>query len=88
MDNQIKAAEAAKGPLKVFRIDDVSASVFAREAKKTTYYSVSFSRSYKGADGQWKYTRTFDMDDLGKLQSLIEQVRDYLHQLRNPQIAK
>ena len=82
---QEPAAEAANGPLKVFRIEDVSASVFAHTAKKTTYYSVSFSRSYKDADGDWKYIKSFGIDDLDKLVSLAGQVRDYILGLKNPE---
>lgn len=88
MDNEKTAvqepvAEATKGPLKVFRIEDVSASVFAHAAKRTTYYSVSFSRSYKDADGRWKYIKSFGVDDLSKVVSLAEQAHDHILSLQN-----
>jgi hypothetical protein len=56
-----KPIPPADGPVKVFRVEDVSASVFARARKvqgsEVTFYSVSFSRSYKDAAGQRKYTK-------------------------------
>ena len=52
--------------MKQFRTDDVSASVFDRQFKRSHFYSVSFTRSYKDAGGTWKYTKNFDVEDLGK----------------------
>ena len=80
------AAEAAKGPIKVMRIDDVSVSIFDREAKSrqgiTTYYSASFSRSYKDASGGSKYVKTFAPEDLGKVADLCKQAETYIQGLR------
>src|SRR4051812_46373097 len=80
------AAEAAKTPIKVLRIDDVSASIFARETKtkngKVTYYSVSFSRSYKDPSGQWKYTKSFSLDDLGNIVELCKQANDFVRDIQ------
>lgn len=80
----------AQGPakaMKVFRIDDVSASVFARERQfrdeTRTFYSVTFSRSYKDSSGQWKYTKWFDLEDLGKVVTVAQQASDYVHGLPN-----
>lgn len=75
-------SEGAKA-LKVFRIDDVSASVFARDrqfrGEARTFYSVTFSRSYKDSSGQWKYTKWFDLDDLGKIVTVAQQAGEYIH---------
>jgi len=72
-------------PLKVFRIDDVSASVFARDreirGESWTFYSVTFSRSYKDSSGQWRYTKWFDLEDLGKVVTVAQQASDYIHGL-------
>jgi hypothetical protein len=69
-------------PLKVFRIDDVSVSVFARDrqvqGEDVTFYSVSFSRSYQDANGVRQYTKSFDAEDLGKLVSLIQQCSEFI----------
>ena len=76
------APEDPRGPVRVFRIDDVSASVFARERRLQgsimTFYSVSFSRSYKDTTGERKYTKNFDADDLGTLAALIQQASEFI----------
>jgi hypothetical protein len=90
-----KGAEAQTAPvsqmiegskaLKVFRIDDVSSSVFARDrqirGESRTFYSVTFSRSYKDSAGQWRYTKWFDLDDLGSVVTVAQQASDYVHGL-------
>jgi hypothetical protein len=68
-------------PINVFRIEDVSASVFSREYNGRTFYSVSLSRSYKSASGDWRYTKNFDRDDLGKIVTLCEQAALYIDRL-------
>lgn len=77
----------ADGPLKTFRVDDVHASLFARtrplKGEDVTFYSVSFSRSYKDPAGEWKYTKNFDADSLGKLATLIQQTSEFIHERRN-----
>jgi hypothetical protein len=94
MDNKVKKkappAEPAGGsnsPVKVFRMDDVSASVFGRDrqiqGETRTFYSVTFSRSYKDSAGQWRYTKWFDLEDLGKIVSLAQQASEYIHSLLN-----
>jgi hypothetical protein len=75
---------AANGPVKVFVIDDVSASVFAREVpmrgENRTFYSVSFSRSYRDSGGSRRYVKTFNLEDLGKVVSVAQQSDEYIRQ--------
>jgi len=80
MENEktVAAEPAKQKPVKVFWVDDVCASIFARTSRGGTFYTASFARSFKGPDGVWKYARSFAIDDLGKLQSLIEQVREFV----------
>jgi hypothetical protein len=77
-----------RGPLKVLRLDDVSVSIFSRERKiqgeDVTFYSASFSRSYKDASGSWKYTKNFDAEDLGKLMTLAQQASEYIREQQHP----
>ena len=76
------ATHAATGPVKTFRLDDIAASIFARErvvqGETVTFYSVSFSRAYKDAKGQWKYTNYFDSADLAKVMFLAKQAGEYI----------
>lgn len=85
------AAESTNGPVKVLRIDDVSASVFARvrevSGQRVTFHSVAFSRSYRDAEGQRQYTKSFDSDDLGKVMTLAQQAREYIEGVTSPSAA-
>lgn len=91
MDNNKKKTEkaadgqtAANGPVKVFVLDDVSASVFAREVavrgQQRTFYSVSFSRSYRDSSGSRRYVKTFNLEDLGKVVAVAQQADEYIRQ--------
>jgi len=81
------AEEASKAPVKTFRIDDVSASIFSADrtvrGEPVTFYSVSFSRSYLGSDGKRRYAKTFDADDLERIVYLAQQAGDYILGLRH-----
>ena len=81
------AATAAKRqPIKTIRIDDCSASIWARVAlirgESTTFYSVSFERSYKDRDGSYKYTKSFDADSLGNVVNLCQQASESIQSLQ------
>ncbi len=88
---ETSAAEAAKGPIKVFLIDDVSASIFSREhlsnGEMRTFYSVSFSRSYKDSDGKRVYAKTFNLEDLGKVVAVSQQADEFIRKLLQPENA-
>ena len=76
---------AANGPVKMFLVDDVSASVFARsQAVKNgerTFYSVSFSRSYRDSSGNRRYVKTFNLEDLTKVVTVAQQADEYIRGL-------
>lgn len=79
----IKQESAAPdAPLKTFRIEDVSASIFARnrrvQGSEVTFYSVSLSRSYKDKDGVRRFVKSFDAEDLGALSTLIQQASGFI----------
>ena len=80
---------AKNGPLKSYREDDVSASIFARVrtlgGAEVTFHSVSFTRSYKGADGVWKYTHNFDANDLGKVITVAQCAAEFIHEQQQQQ---
>jgi hypothetical protein len=80
-----EAPEENRAPVKVLRIDDVSVSIFKRNARGRDYYSVSLSRSYKDSSGVWRYTKSFDFEDLGKIVSLCQQADEYIRgELKEP----
>lgn len=79
---EMDATAEKRTPVKVIRIDDVSASIFAREHQvqggSRTFYSVSFSRSYKDSAGVWRYAKSFDLEDLGKIITLCQQADEFI----------
>ena len=94
MKDATKAKEVSKdaavpekrGPYKSLRVEDVSASIWARERQISgeivVFYSVTFERSYRDAAGKYGYSRSFDPDDLGALMSLCRQAGDYVLELQ------
>ena len=81
------STEPKRAPVRSFLIGNVSASIFARErvvrGQPRTFHSVSFTRSYKDTAGQYKYTKSFDLDDLGALVTVAQQASEYLHDLNS-----
>jgi hypothetical protein len=74
--------DAKRRPIHTIRLDDLSASIWAREGvvqgQPRTFYSVTLERSYKDRDGSWKYTKTFDVGSLGKVVTLCHQASEYI----------
>lgn len=84
--------DAKKRPLKTIRVEDVNATIWPREVmikgELTVFYSVTFERSYRDAAGQWRYTRYFDVNDLGKVVAAAQQASEAIGEmLNNPEIA-
>jgi hypothetical protein len=83
--------EEKRAPIKVFRVEDCSASVWQREhavqGKPMKFYSVTLERSYKDRDGEWKYTKSFDADALGKVVTLCQQASEYIRDLQQQDAA-
>ncbi|MBI1346309.1 hypothetical protein GC163_08455 [bacterium] len=77
-------AQASNAPIKVIVLEDVSASVFERKylmrGEERTFYSVSFSRSYRDSRGEWKYIKSFNLEDLGKVISVAQQADEFIRQ--------
>lgn len=79
--------DASSRPVKTFRVDDCSLSVWSRErvirGETVVFYSVTIERSYKDASGAWKYTRSFDSDSLGKLVTLCQQASEFISEQKS-----
>jgi hypothetical protein len=82
----IAPQDAKRKPVHTIRLDDCSASIWAREATvqgaPRTFYSVTLERSYKDRDGSWKYTRSLDAESLGRAMSLCQQAGEYINRLQ------
>lgn len=94
MDNTTKrprkdstAPAAAKpGPVQVIRVDDVSASIWARSVTvkgvPKTLHSATFERSYKTNEFEYKYTRSFDPRSLPRLIEVIQRAEAAMKDLQ------
>ena len=51
-------------PTTTVRIGVVKAAIWQNQAGDRTRYNVTFSRSYRDADGQWHTTHSFGYNDL------------------------
>jgi hypothetical protein len=82
---EAQSASEKRRPMQTFRENDVSASVWARQhmirGQLMTFYSVSLERSYRDAAGQYRYTRNFDGECLGRLVAVIQKAAEYIHRL-------
>jgi len=76
--------DAKRGPVKTITLENVHASIFVREhvvqGEPHKFYSVSFTRSYKDASGRYQYTKSFDLDDLGRLITVATQAAEFIRE--------
>ncbi len=76
---QTTASSAKKTPLKVIKVENVSASIFDfPNPDGQTNYSVSFSRSYVDSFGKRQYVKFFNQDDLEKVATAAKQSVDFI----------
>lgn len=72
--------DAKRKPVSTLRVDDCSASIWAREhlvkGQQKVFYSITIERSYKDRDGRWCYTRSFAPDSLGAISQLCQQASE------------
>ena len=88
-DVQAETAKKKVDPIWSDHIDQVWVNIYAFENKtsegeKFTNYSVTFSRSYKTriANGQWRSTRFFSLDDLNSVLQLCARAQDHIRYLK------
>lgn len=84
--------DAKRKPVATIRVEDCSASIWAREhvvqGEPRVFYSVSLERSYKDRDGAWRYTKSFDLESLGKVVSLCQQASETIDGLMQQSAAE
>lgn len=81
------AQDAKRRPIQSFREGDgVSASVWARQVqyqgKPVTFFSVSCERAFRDRDGTYRYSKSFDVTDLGALLTVIQRAAEHIHGLQ------
>lgn len=85
----VASPDAKRRPLRTIRVEDVNATIWPREVTvkgvPTIFYSVSFERSFRDANGRWRYTRYFDLHDLGRVIAAAQQAAEYIDSLTEKQ---
>ena len=62
-------------PVDEVRIGAVKAAIWRNETDNGSRYNVTFSRSYRDSEGNWKSTSSFGRDDL----LVVAKVADWAH---------
>ena len=65
-------------PATAFRSGNVNAAIWENIGERGRYFSVTFSRPYKDAQGHWKSSSSYGLNDLDALSSLAEMVKDWV----------
>lgn len=71
-------ATTTNKPASTFKRGTVKAAVWENTGKDGLFYSVTFSRSYKDAEGNWKNTDSYAQADLEALADVAFQARLYI----------
>ena len=64
------------------RIGTVKAAIWQNQAGDRTRYNVTFSTSYRDADGQWKTTQSFGRNDLLVLAKVADRAHSRIFELQ------
>ena len=84
--------EAKQRPLKTFREEDVSVSIWARDresrGEKLTFYSMTFERSWRDQAGQFRYSKYLNFEDMPKVAKLAKAAQEYVEPLLYPELRK
>ena len=73
---------ANQKPLEEVRIGTVKAAIWQNEVAGKTRHSVTFSRIYRDADGQWKTTQSFGRNDLLVLAKVADRAHSRIFELQ------
>ena len=80
-------ARKANKPLKVFRLEDVSVSVFANErtidGERVNFHNVAMAKTYK-KDNETRRTQSFGSGDIAKLLFCLKQAGDFIDSMKYP----
>ena len=63
---------AKSPPVAKIRDGLITASIWEQQSEKGAFYSVTFERRYKDADGNWKSSHSYDSRDLLTLSKLAD----------------
>lgn len=74
-------------PVETLRAGAVKASIWKNDSEKGAFFSVSFSRTYKNADGRLRDVSSFSGPQLLQLSRLAEKAYDRAAELRRAENA-
>lgn len=69
---EAKTRETAQPPVARLRLGLLNASIWQRTSDDNVFYSVSFERRYRDAQGNWQSTHSYNADDLLLLAKLAD----------------
>ena len=72
---------ANQRPTATVRIGAVKAAIWQNQAGDRIRYNVTFSKSYRDAEGQWKTTHSFGRNDLLVLAKVADQAHSRIVEL-------
>ena len=73
------AASKKSAPVKTFRFGLIKAAIWANPSEDKTYYSVTFTRSFK-KDEQWHESDSYGRDDLPLLEKLADKCHEWIYE--------
>ena len=71
-------------PATAFRSGSVNAAVWENTGETGPFFSITFSRPYKDAQGNWKNSSSYGLNDLDSLSSLAELAKDWVQRHSRP----
>ena len=74
-------------PVDEVRIGAVKAAIWRNETDNGSRFNVTFSRSYKDSEGEWKNTHSFRRDDLLVVAKVADQAHSRIFELRREEKA-
>lgn len=80
--------EAANPPVAKIRLGLITASIWERDTDERTFYSVSFERRYRDAEGNWKSSHSYDSQDLLTLAKLADLAHTKILEAQNGETAE
>ena len=89
--NPNDATRTAKRPIQTIRYGAVRAAIWrnmidAGNASRPVY-NVTFTRSYKDGDNNWKESASFGLDDLLLLSKIADEAHTWIYKQRSADVA-
>jgi hypothetical protein len=74
------ATQKKPKPAATFRSGSIKAVVWSNDGQNGPFHSLDISRPYRDAQGQWRNSRSFGMNDCDAVQLLTTQAKAWMAQ--------